>query len=343
MGPVKNEGAPDAADTDPGGNLGPGAGAAGEATSVDGLAFLPPNLPNRDAVADVLRGLTGGEDAPWAPTPEFSPDSAGAEFAVYQARHAPAAGRDAPAPAASVILNVTQPMPVVRGARPAEVTQVDLSTLVERGQALEEAAAASTERARRRAPTMIVRTTAGDPARRARGALLPLAGAALLGGAAVLAGVLLLGRGRAGGLDAAARTGAPVEATARAAALPARPADAPATANVAPTSVVVASAGPATPMVATATGAATPAATASASASAATPVATATATATGAAPPAATATATAGVAGGTGLAPPPGAGTPTVARPSPHPRVLTPAAQPTGATPRPSLVQEKFE
>lgn len=106
----------------------------GTETANDAYAFLPTSLPDRDVVADVLRGFKDAQDEAWAPTPEFVASSAGAEFAAYQTRHLPAARHDTPTPAgAAVILNVTEPIP--------DVTQLDLATVIERAKVRAEGAA----------------------------------------------------------------------------------------------------------------------------------------------------------------------------------------------------------
>lgn len=125
-----------------------------EASANDGYGFLPTNLPDRDAVADVLRGLKDAQNEAWAPTPAFAASSEGAEFAAYQARHAPAPRHDTPAPAEAVIVNVTQPIPEPAAApssvgsqASADVTQLDLATIVERSANREADAAVRDERA----------------------------------------------------------------------------------------------------------------------------------------------------------------------------------------------------
>ena len=101
----------------------------------DSYAFLPTNLPNREAVEDVFRAMKVGQDEPWAPTPGFVASSEGADYAAYQAQHAPPARHATPSPAAAVILNVTEPLP---GEADAAVTQLDLATIVERATAVHE-------------------------------------------------------------------------------------------------------------------------------------------------------------------------------------------------------------
>lgn len=106
--------------------------------ATDSYAFLPTNLPNRDAVEDVFRAMKVAQDEPWAPTPGFVASSEGADYAAYQAQHAPPARHATPSPAAAaVILNVTEPLP---GEADAAVTQLDLATIVERATAAHEPA-----------------------------------------------------------------------------------------------------------------------------------------------------------------------------------------------------------
>jgi len=146
MGAVKKDSLPDAADTELDSTVHDTAPLSlpgrAEATANDAYGFLPSDLPNRDAVADVLRGLKDAQDDPWAPTPEFVASSAGAEFAAYQGRHAPAVRHDTPTPVgAAVIVNITEPLPVSALAAPADATQLDLATLIERAKARTEATA----------------------------------------------------------------------------------------------------------------------------------------------------------------------------------------------------------
>lgn len=144
MGALEKDSLPDAADTELDSTVHDTAPSSlpgrAEPTANNAYGFLPSDLPNRDAVADVLRGLKDGQDDPWAPIPEFVASSAGAEFAAYQGRHAPAVRHDTPTPAgAAVIVNITEPLPVPAPAAPADATQLDLATLIERAKARAEA------------------------------------------------------------------------------------------------------------------------------------------------------------------------------------------------------------